>query len=77
MTPPAEPRFNIGNHFLTRGKWPRLCTITDIWRTYNHAGDLVRVRYVTTHVVMGQTVTDYDVVDTTIAIGKAAMEAVA
>lgn len=63
-------RFKIGQQFLTRGRSPRLCTITDIWRTYNNAGELVRLRYVATHDFMGQTLTDYDVVDTTISLGQ-------
>jgi hypothetical protein len=64
-----EPRFPIGTQFKTRGKAPRLCTVTDIWRTYNAAGELMRVRYVATHEFLGQTITDCDVCDTTIAMG--------
>ena len=64
-----EPRFAIGTQFKTRGKYPRVCTVTDIWRTYNAADELVRVRYVATHEFLGQTITDCDVCDTTIAMG--------
>ena len=66
--------YSIGTMFLTRGKAPRLCTVTDILKTFNSAGELVKVRYVATHQFMGQTVTDIDVVGTTISLGKEAME---
>lgn len=62
-------RFNIGQTFTTRGKSPRECTVIDILRTYNSAGEMVRLRYVATHTFMGQTVTDSDVCETTIAMG--------
>ena len=65
-----QPRFVVGTQFMTRGKAPRLCTVVDIWRTYNTAGELVKLRYVATHELMGQTLTDYDVVETTIAMGE-------
>jgi hypothetical protein len=61
-----EPRFKIGQQFI-RYASRRVCTIVDIHRTYNQAGELVKLRYVTTHELAGRTVTDYDVVDTTIA----------
>lgn len=69
----TEPRFSIGTQYLTRGKHPRLCTVTDVLRTYNSAGELVRLRYVATHEFMGQTLTDSDVCDTTIAMGADAL----
>jgi hypothetical protein len=62
-----DPRFPVGTQFYSTGKHPRLCTVTDIWRTYNQAGELVRLRYVATHEFMGQTLTDRDVLETTIA----------
>jgi hypothetical protein len=65
-----QPKFNIGHQFKTRGKHPRLCTVVDILRTYNAKGDLVKTRYVATHEFMGQTVTDGDVCETTIAMGS-------
>ena len=64
-----DPRYLIGTEFYTRGKHPRLCTVRDIWVTYNGAGELVRVRYVATHELMGQTITDHDIVETTVAMG--------
>lgn len=65
-----QPRYAIGQQYYTRGKAPRLCTVTDIWRTYNAAGELVRLRYVATHEFMGQLLTDRDVVETSIDLGK-------
>lgn len=64
------PRFAIGQKFKTRGKFPRLCTVVDIWQTYNSAGELVRIRYVAEHVFLGETVRDIDILETTIAIGQ-------
>jgi hypothetical protein len=63
------PRFDIGQQYKTRGKYPRLCTITDILRTYNSKADLVQIRYVSEHEFAGQIVTDRDVIETTIAMG--------
>lgn len=65
----TDQRFPIGTQYLTRGKHPLLCTVVDVLRTYNSRGDLVRLRYVATHQFCGQTVTDGDVCDTTIARG--------
>ncbi len=31
-------------------------TVVDVWKTYNSAGDLVRVRYVAEHLLCGQTI---------------------
>lgn len=63
-------RFSVGQQFMTRHKHPRECIITDILRTYNSAGKLVKVRYVAEHkAANGQIVTDYDVPGTTVAMG--------
>lgn len=64
-----EPKFKIGTRFRTRGKHPLDCVVTDILRTYNSAGELVRVRYVAERTFCGQAVEDIDVVETTIAMG--------
>jgi hypothetical protein len=64
-----EPKHPIGTQFKTRGKHTRLCTVTDILKTYNAAGALVAIRYVATHQFLGQTVTDGDVVQATIDMG--------
>lgn len=61
--------YAIGTKFMTRGKAPRECTIVDIHTTTNSAGEVVKVRHVATHAFLGQTITDYDVCDVTIARG--------
>ena len=64
-----KPRFAIGQQYWTRGKNRQLCTIVDILSTYNAAGELVRIRYVSTYEFLGQIVTNYDVADSTVAMG--------
>lgn len=59
----------IGTQYTTRGKHPKVCTVTDILKTYNAKSELVRVRYVAEHQLMGQTVVDRDVCATTILMG--------
>ena len=54
----------IGTQYTNRKK--QICTVSDIWKTYNSAGDLVQARYVVTHQFMGQTVTERDVLAITI-----------
>ena len=63
-------RFSVGDTFKTRGKHPRLCTIRDILVTYNSKGELVKIRYVADHELNGQTISDYDVCETTVLMGK-------
>lgn len=62
-------KYPVGTKFKTRGKAPRTCTVVDYLTTTNLAGEVVKVRYVATHEFMGQTITDRDVVATTIALG--------
>lgn len=61
--------FPVGTRFKSRGKHPRDCVVVDILRTTNEAGEIVRVRHVSRHVLMGQEVIDADVPATTIAMG--------
>ncbi len=61
--------FPVGTQFKTRGKHPRVCTIVDRWSTFNLEGELVQVRYVATHQVGGQTVTDRDVCQASVSMG--------
>lgn len=75
MNQAKEPRFPIGTKFCTRGKHSQVCTIVDILRTYNSSGELVKVRYVATHTLMGQTVTDCDVTETAVAMGQMKVDA--
>ena len=48
-----EQRFAIGTKYKTRGKAPRICTEVDVLRTYNSAGELVKLRYVSQHEFLG------------------------
>jgi len=62
----------IGTKFIKqRGKVKndRIETVTDILKTYNLVGELVKTRYVATHDFCGQTVTDSDVLGVTIQRG--------
>lgn len=53
----------IGLQFTRpRAKRKDVETITDVLKTYNSKGELVRTRYVATHEFMGQQVTDGDIV---------------
>ena len=65
-----KARFEIGTQFIRRNSKCRVETVTDILKTTNNAGELVKIRYVATHEFMGQIVTDHDVLDTTIARGR-------
>ena len=65
----SQPRFAIGQKYRSSSKRETICTVTDVHKTYNSAGDLVKIRYVSTHEFCGQTVQDLDVCETTIARG--------
>lgn len=64
-----QPLFQIGTQYRTRGRAPRVCTVVDILKTYNNAGELVSIRYVSSHKFLGQTVLVQDICETTIAMG--------
>ena len=66
---PDNPRFAIGQQYIPSGQARRVYTVADILRTYNARGALVRLRYVGVTQFMGQTLTDHDVCETTIARG--------
>ncbi len=63
------PKFAIGQCFKTQGKHPKVCKIIDIHKTYDSQGKLVKFRYVATHEFVGQILTDYEVVEATVARG--------
>ena len=63
-------KYEIGTKFIPRGKDKRICTIVDIHTTTNAKGEIVKQRYVATHEFLGQTITDYDIIDTTIDRGE-------
>lgn len=61
-----------GTTFIKRGRKNKAnWTVTDRLETFNRAGELVKVRYVATSNVLGQTITDNDLVAVTIARGLA------
>lgn len=62
-------KYPIGTKYMTRGKCPSECTVTDIHVTYNSKDKVVKLRYVAEHQFSGQTVTDYDVPEASIAMG--------
>jgi hypothetical protein len=61
----------IGTKFIRRGtKRKDVETVVDILTTTNSLGEIVAVRYVSTHDFMGQKVTDSDIVSATILRGE-------
>ena len=61
-------RFPIGTKFMTRnGKVSRVCTVSDHMTVTNSQGIVVKRYYQATHEFCGQSVTDHEVCDTTIA----------
>lgn len=71
MPNPNTPkhRFPIGTQYKTRGKHPRLCTVTEQLTVTNSKGKVVKTYYHATHEFLGQTITDFNVCDATIARG--------
>jgi len=67
--------YSIGTQYMPMRKNTYVCTITDIHKTYNNNGDLVKTSYVATHEFCGQTITECDVPNSTIARGIWNMEA--
>ena len=65
----SKHRFPIGTQYKTRGKFPRLCTVTDQLTVTNSKGEIVKTYYHSIHDFCGQFVTNTDVCDTTIAMG--------
>ena len=61
----------IGTVYQTLGKYPQICTVTDIYTTRDSAGNIVNQRYVVTHQFCGRPITDYDVSAATITRGIA------
>lgn len=61
--------FEIGDTFMSSGKHKKLCTVSDIHKTYNARGELVKTTYCAFHLFMGQTVRESGICHTTIARG--------
>ena len=63
-------KHKIGTQFIRQGRKRKdVETVVDIWVTRNTSEEVVKVRYVCEHDFIGQTVTDYDVLGTTISRG--------
>ena len=63
-------KYGAGTKFIRKSgkrKNKQVETITDVYRTYNNANELIKIRYVATHEFIGNTITDYDVLETTIS----------
>ena len=70
-----KENIKVGTQFIRRGtKRKDVETVIDIYKTYNLAGELVKTRYVATHDLLGQTVTDRDIVAPTIQMGTIVSE---
>lgn len=72
----SKPQFAIGTKFMTRDRFPKECTVTDILTTRNSRGEVVRIAYEAVHEFCGQMVTDHNVCQVTIARGLIAQPAV-
>jgi hypothetical protein len=60
----------VGTKFIRRGtKRKDIETVIDIHTTTNLKGEVVKVSYVSTHIFMGQVITNYDIIGTTILRG--------
>lgn len=64
-----EHKYPIGTQYMTRGKHPNLCTVTDQLTTTNAAGDVIKIRYIATHDFCGQSVMDEDVLEIAVSMG--------
>lgn len=64
-----EPDVDIGTKFRKLGRGDEVWTVVDVWKTYDNAGRLVKVRYVASRHFMRQEIFDHDVVKTTILRG--------
>ncbi len=63
-----KPCFKIGQEFIRPSRKHKYVeTVTDILTTTNAAGEVINIRYVTSHLFCGQIILDRDVLDTTIA----------
>lgn len=71
-----KPQFSIGTKFMTRDRFPKECTVTDILTTRNSRGEVVGITYEAVHEFCGQRVTDRNVCQVTIARGLITQSAV-
>ena len=62
-------RFPIGTQYKPAGKYAKMTIVIDHLTLTNSKGEILRVSYLTQHEFLGQTITNHDVCDTTIARG--------
>ena len=62
-------RFPIGTQYKPVGKHTKVTTVIDQLTLTDSKGEILRVSYLTQHEFLGQTITNHDVCDTTIARG--------
>lgn len=60
-------KYPVGTKYVKNNKRKDVCTVVDFHTTTNMAGEVIRMRYVTSHAFMGQTVLDHDVPETEIS----------
>ena len=49
-----DAKFPIGTEFLSNGTHPKVYNVTDILKTYNSAGELVKIEYIAEHEFFNQ-----------------------
>lgn len=54
----------IGDKFMSQGKYPRECTVVDIYITTNSAGEIVKTEFKAVHEFMGQQLSELVVAPT-------------
>lgn len=67
-------RFAVGTQYLSRGKHPRLYTVSKQLTVTDETGEVIKRYYWATHEFLGQTITDHDVLDATVSIGISSLE---
>ena len=70
MNKERKPKYPIGTKFIRRNRNAVIETISEIYITRNSKGGFISLRYEATHLLLGQIVTDYDILETSIARGE-------
>ena len=60
---------DIGTRFISRGNHPKECTVIERYTTTDSKGNVVKVSYAAVHKLCGQSITDYDIPESTIMRG--------
>ena len=62
----SKPRYDISTQYISQGKHKDLCTVVGFSTAYNSNNEVVNIKYISTHKYLGQTVYNYDVLESTI-----------